>query len=145
VSDAHVRKSVRLACSPERAFALFTERAGEWWPADRRHTADPHSEIRALASGRFFERAHDGTEVELGHVRSWEPPSRLVLDFFVGTGANTPTLVIVTFVAEGDGTRVSVDHGPTDASAELYRSRAPRFAASWERVLEALTHAAARA
>ena len=40
--EAHrvIVKSVELACSPTRAFSLFTEQAGAWWPADRRHTRD---------------------------------------------------------------------------------------------------------
>ena len=61
-------KSVVLNCSVERAFALFTQRAGEWWPANRRHTKDTSSTIHVEATGRFFERATDGTEVELGRL-----------------------------------------------------------------------------
>jgi hypothetical protein len=58
-------KSVVLRCDPERAFLLFTERAGQWWPADRRHTGDPASTIRIEATGRFYERASDGTECDI--------------------------------------------------------------------------------
>ena len=66
-------KSVFLRCDPGRAFALFTEHAGLWWPAQRRHTRDAASTIRMEAGGRFFERANDGAEVELGVVRLYEP------------------------------------------------------------------------
>jgi len=69
-----IEKSVRLACTPSRAFELLTEQAGAWWPRERRHTTDPHSVIRIEASGRFYERAADGTEVELGVVRVFSPP-----------------------------------------------------------------------
>jgi hypothetical protein len=72
-------KSVVLRCGAQRAFSLFTEHAGQWWPADRRHTDDPASAIRIEASGRFVERASDGTEVDLGLVRLFEPAHRLVL------------------------------------------------------------------
>lgn len=138
-----IRKSVVLACPPGRAFALFTEQAGQWWPESRRHTQDPHSEISLLPSGRFWERARDGREVELGRVRLWQPPDRLQLDFFPGTDAEHPTLVSVSFVAEGAGTRVTVEHGPSDASQELWAPRAPQFVRSWELVLGALAgHAA---
>lgn len=133
-----ISKSVHLACAPAKAFALFTEEAADWWPEGRRHTGDPRSEIRLLASGRFWERAGDGREVELGRVREWDPPRRLALDFYVGTDAAHPTAVVVTFVAEGEGTRVTVDHGPTPATGQLWQQRAPRFEQSWALLLEAL-------
>ena len=52
-----IEKSAYLVCPPARAFALFTERASDWWPEGLRHTSDPRSEIRMLADGRFWERA----------------------------------------------------------------------------------------
>lgn len=137
-------KTVWLPCPPARAFALFTEEASAWWPPERRHTADPESAIVMLASGPFFERARDGAEVQLGRVRAWEPPARLLLDFYPGTDSAHPTEVEVTFVAEGDGTRVTVAHRATPASAELFGSRAPRYAASWDLLLASLGRAAAR-
>jgi uncharacterized protein YndB with AHSA1/START domain len=137
-----IEKSVLLACVPERAFALFTERASDWWPAPLRHTGDERSEIRMLPEGRFWERATDGREVDLGRVIAWEPPKRLILDFYPGTDAQHPTAVVVSFADEGNGTRVIVEHGPKTESAELWDDGAPRFAQSWELVLNALTQAA---
>jgi uncharacterized protein YndB with AHSA1/START domain len=131
-------KSVLLVCSPARAFELFTEHASAWWPVERRHTKDPGSAIAMLASGRFWERAADGREVELGRVRVWEPPARLVLDWYPGTDAEHPTSVTIRFTPEGDGTRVTVEHVPTAASADLWGPRVARYAASWDAVLPAL-------
>lgn len=141
-----VEKSVSLACDIDRAFVLFTEHASEWWPEGRRHLGDPKSEIRMLASGRFFERAGDGREAELGRVILWDPPHRVVLDFFVGTDADHPTEVTITFAAEpvASTTRVSVRHGPKPVSQELYDKRAPQFERSWTMLLEALALHAAR-
>jgi hypothetical protein len=133
-----IERSVVLACACERAFALFTERASDWWPELLRHTGDARSQITLLASGRFWERASDGREVELGRVTAWEPPSRLALDFFPGTGAAHPTEVVVRFSAEGDGTRVVVQHRPKAASADLWAAGAPQFEHSWNLVLAAL-------
>jgi Activator of Hsp90 ATPase homolog 1-like protein len=138
-----IEKSVVLACACERAFALFTERASDWWPELLRHTDDSGSQITLLASGRFWERAADGREVELGRVTAWEPPSRLALDFYPGTDALHPTEVVVRFSAEGERTRVVVQHRPKVASADLWAAGAPRFERSWELMLEALEHAAA--
>ena len=139
-----IERSVVLACGRERAFALFTERASDWWPEALRHTADARSRIVLLASGRFWELASDGREVELGRVTAWVPPTRLELDFYPGTGADAPTAVVVRFTTEGSGTRVAVEHRPKAASAGLWDLGAPRFERSWELVLAALETEAAR-
>jgi activator of Hsp90 ATPase-like protein len=135
-------KSVVLPISPDAAFALFTEKASQWWPAERRHTRDPSSEIVMLESGRFFERARDGREAELGRVRVWEAPKRILLDFFIATGPEAPTEVEVTFAACARGAEVTVIHRPKSGSALLWSGRAPRYAQSWDDVLAALGQAA---
>jgi uncharacterized protein YndB with AHSA1/START domain len=131
-------KSVVLRCSPERAFALFTEHAGLWWPPECRHTRDASSEIRLEASGRFFERARDGTEGELGVVRAFEPASRLMLDWYPGTGRENPTQVEVKFEAIATGTRITIIHGPGVAGIDRFDRNAPIYGRAWDRVLAAL-------
>lgn len=133
-----ILKSVVLACDPQRAFALFTEHAGLWWPADRRHTQDARSMIRIEAAGRFFERSNDGVEVELGAVLRFEPARRLLLDWYPGTGPADPTQVEVTFEAVDGGTRVTIHHGPGAAGELAFSRNAPAYARSWEVVLAAL-------
>jgi Activator of Hsp90 ATPase homolog 1-like protein len=133
-----IHKSVYLHCPPARAFQLFTGETSHWWPQDRRHTHDPNSKIQMLSDGRFYERAHDGQEVELGFIHEWDPPLRLVLDFYPGTDPQHPTHVVINFAAEGEGTRLTIDHGPTPTSADLFDLRAPRYHASWDAVLSAL-------
>ena len=137
-----IEKSAFLTCSPAQAFKLFTERASDWWPEALRHTADPRSEIRMLANGRFWERATDGHEVELGRVLVWEPPQRLILDFYPGTDDLHPTEVVVRFAAEDGGTRIVVEHGPKPESADLWAAGAFRFERAWELVLAALRETA---
>jgi uncharacterized protein YndB with AHSA1/START domain len=136
-------KSVILPLPPLAAFELFTQKIGEWWPPDRRHTKDPASQIFLLESGRFYERARDGHEVELGAVRSWELPRRILLDFFIATGPQKPTEVEITFAAQAGGTRVTVTHRPKPESADVWTERAPRYERSWDVVLAALGRAAA--
>src|SRR5271170_6136283 len=135
-------KSVLLPLPPPAAFDLFTRRIGEWWPPERRHTDDPGSEIFLLASGRFYERARDGREVELGCVRSWDAPNRIVLDFFIATSPERPTEVEIAFSARGAGTEVTVVHRPKPSSEALWSERAPRYERSWDAVLAALSRAA---
>jgi uncharacterized protein YndB with AHSA1/START domain len=131
-------KSVVLRCGTQRAFSLFTEHAGQWWPADRRHTSDPASAIRIEASGRFVERASDGTEVDLGLVRLFEPDRRLVLDWYPGTDRANATRVDVRFEAVDGGTRVTAHHDAGGASLELFTRNAPAYVRSWDLVLAAV-------
>ena len=131
-------KSIVLPLAPLQAFELFTVRVSEWWPVENRHTNDPLSTLYMLESGRFFERASDDREVELGKIVAWDAGRRLVFDFFVATGIDHPTQVEVQFEPEGEGTRVTVTHGPKPQSAELWGELAPRYARAWERVLAAL-------
>lgn len=135
-----ISRSVLLAKPPAESFSLFTERASEWWPADRRHTKDPKSVITMAATGRFSERS-GAHEVQLGKVRVWDPPRRLLLDWYPGTDAEHPTEVEITFTAEGSGTRVRVEHRPLPVSEKLFADRAPRYDKSWELVLDALVQA----
>jgi uncharacterized protein YndB with AHSA1/START domain len=134
-------KSVVLRCEPQRAFALFTERAGEWWPSERRHTDDDASTIRIEAGGLFFERAADGTEVQLGRVRTFAPPHHLALDWFPGTGPEQPTYVEVEFEPVEGGTRVTVSHGAGAAPPAIYDENAGGYERSWDLVLTAFAGA----
>jgi uncharacterized protein YndB with AHSA1/START domain len=135
-------KSVTLPLAPAAAFDLFTQQIAEWWPPDRRHTQDPRSEIFLLATGRFYERARDGSEVELGFVRSWDIPNRILLDFFIATSPERPTEVEIAFSARGTGTEVTVVHRPKPSSDALWSERAPLYERSWDIVLAAFSRAA---
>ncbi|MGE0310809.1 MAG: SRPBCC domain-containing protein [Lautropia sp.] len=132
-----IDKSVILACGPERAFELFTEQAGLWWPAARRHSKDPDSTIRMEATGRFYERASDGTEVELGIVRHFELGRRLMLDWYPGTGPQAPTRVEITFEPVDGGTKVIVHHDRGAADENTFGRNAPAYERSWDLVLAA--------
>lgn len=135
-------KSRVLECDIEKAFELFTARAGDWWPPRLRHTGDEASTIVMSAAGPFFERSRDGHEVPLGIVRSWDPPHRLLFDWYPGTDAEHPTRVEIRFLADGpESTRIEVQHTATDSSEALFPTRAPRYDAAWTSVLEALSRA----
>jgi uncharacterized protein YndB with AHSA1/START domain len=135
-----IEKSVLLHCPRDEAFRLFTGSISDWWPATHRVTKDAGGELFLEQTGRFWERARDGREAELGRVLVWDAPGRLILDFYLGTGADHPTAVEITFTAVMDGTRVTVQHRAKPESTDLWTQRAPVFERSWDAVLLALAN-----
>ena len=130
--------SVLLEMRVAEAFALVTGRISEWWPVERRHTGDPSSRIFLLASGRFYERASDGREVDLGKVTQWNEPHLIVIDFYIATGPDHPTEVEIRFEDVGKSTKVTILHRPKPESEHLWDERSPRYATSWSLVLASL-------
>jgi len=130
IVPAPVRKSVRVGAPPERAFKVFTDGIGRWWPKTHHIGA---ADLDALviepkAGGRWYERGFDGSECDVGKVLVWEPPARLVLawqltaDWKFDPGLITE--VEVRFLADGaDATRVELEH----RDLERYGERADGF------------------
>ena len=116
---APVRKSILVAASPERAFAVFTAGLDRWWP--KTHGIGPgpvqQSVLEPFVGGRWYARHEGGVEVTVGHVRVWQPGARLVLSWEVSSEWKPDprpaftSEVEVTFAAESDGrTRVELEH-----------------------------------
>ncbi|MEQ1834260.1 MAG: SRPBCC domain-containing protein, partial [Candidatus Eisenbacteria bacterium] len=127
-----IQRTVLLPCGREAAFDLFVGDIDAWWPQSRRHSGDVAARVVLDEASGLREQCSDGRAFPLGRVRVWQRPDRLELDFYPGTDPEHPTHVTVTFTAEIDGTRVTLEHRPTDASRDLWDSRAPRYVASWE-------------
>jgi uncharacterized protein YndB with AHSA1/START domain len=106
-----------VAAPAERAFAVFTEGFGRWWPSTHHLGRDLDTVvIEAGLGGRWYERAVDGTELDWGTVLAWEPPHRLVLSWHLdGEWELDPdpdhaSEVEVTFVETPEGTQVVLAH-----------------------------------
>jgi uncharacterized protein YndB with AHSA1/START domain len=112
------RVQVTVAVPVEVAFRVFTERIDQWW---RRGPKFRHAGSRAGVvhiepgvDGRVFESIeNDGQSsiLEIGRVRVWEPPERLVFSWRNMTfAAHEHTEVEVRFLAAEGGTTVEVTH-----------------------------------
>jgi uncharacterized protein YndB with AHSA1/START domain len=121
--------SFEVACPPERAFALWTDRIDTWWPSDHTVTGGPDLTVvlESGVGGRIFERTPDGVEHDWGEVTLWEPPDRLAYRWHLRRDRSDATEVSVRFEALGiDGTRVEIEHAGWErlgADAEAWRER----------------------
>lgn len=108
-----LRRTVVVARPPAEAFAIFTERFGEWWPRDRFsiHQADAIAcGLEPRVGGEIFEEARDGSRHLWGTVLNWEPPDRLVVSWHPGRSAESAQELEVRFIGVPEGTRVELEH-----------------------------------
>ena len=133
-----VRKSLRVECTPERAFEVFTAEVGSWWPT-RTHSI--HKEgvtsvvLEQREGGEMYELAEGGEREHWGRVIAWEPPRRLVLAWHVNPERAGPTEVEVTFAPEDDGTRVVLEHRNWEAAGEGAEEMRNNYDGGWDIVL----------
>lgn len=113
-----VRQQVVVGVPPAQAFELFTARMTDWWPSDHHIGSAPISEIliEPREGGRWYTRHTDGSESSTGYVRTWEPPSHLVLTWQISAEWSYDTALIttveLTFTPTADGrTLVDLVHG----------------------------------
>ncbi|HEV7578794.1 MAG TPA: SRPBCC family protein, partial [Mycobacterium sp.] len=110
-----VYRHIVVAASVEKAFAVFTERFGDFKPAEHNLLAVPIAETRfePRVGGNIYDRGIDGSECRWARVLVYEPPTRLVFSWDIGptwqlvADANNASEVEVTFTAESpERTRV---------------------------------------
>ncbi len=77
---APVRKTITVRATPERAFRVFTDGIGTWWPRTHHIGKSPIKRvvIEAHADGQCYSEQVDGAECDWGRILVWEPPHRLV-------------------------------------------------------------------
>jgi uncharacterized protein YndB with AHSA1/START domain len=116
IAPAPVRKTVRVKVSIDKAFAVFTEGIGRWWPKSHSVADAPQMDviIEPFVKGRWYERGAEGVESPWGHVLVWEPPARVVLAWQLDAewkfDPDLVTEVEARFFDEGGTTRVEFEH-----------------------------------
>ncbi len=76
-----VKKSVTVKAGVERAFQVFTEDFGSWWPKSHHIGSSPmkRAVMEGRVGGRCYGEQEDGTDCRWGTVTVWEPPNRFVM------------------------------------------------------------------
>jgi uncharacterized protein YndB with AHSA1/START domain len=131
-----VSSSVIVDASIERAFSVYTEGIGTWWPREHHilqaELADTVFEPRV--GGHIYDRGVDGSECRWARVLAYEPPTRVVfswdisLQWQIESDPQRTSEVEVRFIAEGPKrTRVELEHRNLD-----------RHGNGWEQMREAV-------
>ena len=112
-STEPVRVSICVNATAERAFTVFTEGMGTWWPIATHSIESAETttaEMEPRLGGRIVERHRDGSEANWGVISVWDPPHRVVFSWNPSYEDRPETEVEVTFTEDPDGTRVVLEH-----------------------------------
>lgn len=138
-----IRRALLVKAPPARAFVLFTEQIGQWWPKGRSIGALPHEDIaiEPFAGGRWFERSADGVETDWGRVAAWEPPGRLLLNWHLNAEFKFDpavfTEVEITFEpTNGEQSLVRLEHRRLERFGDAAPRLAGLLAGGWPGMLE---------
>jgi hypothetical protein len=130
--SSRVLISIRVPCTPEEAFLIFTTEIGMWWADSGLFRFTPRSPGQLAfeppdatgAGGRLVERLDNGKVFEIGPVRTWQPGERLVVGWrHASFGPDHATEVEVRFEPVGRETRVSVEHRGWDSVPQEHLAR----------------------
>ncbi len=113
------RASIVVDASIERAFSVFTEDMGSWWPPEHHLLEAELAELvfEPREGGHVYDRGVDGSECRWARVLAFEPPHRVVISWDISarwqieTDPEKTSEVEVRFLSEGpDRTRVELEH-----------------------------------
>jgi uncharacterized protein YndB with AHSA1/START domain len=135
---AVVRRHVVVEAPIDRAFSVFTERFGDFKPAEHNLLAAPIAEtvFEPRVGGSIYDRGTDGSVCRWARVLEYAPPDRVVFSWDIGptwqveTDPERTSEVEVRFVAES----------PTRTRVELEHRNLERHGQGWEAVGDGVGH-----
>jgi uncharacterized protein YndB with AHSA1/START domain len=126
-AETSVRTSIVVEAPIERAFSVFTEGIGTWFPPEY-NLLDVEIAERVFeprVGGRVYDRGVDGSECHWARVLAYEPPRRVVISWDISprwqieTDPERTSEVEVRFVSEApERTRVELEHRNLDRHGE---------------------------
>lgn len=126
--SSRVLVALRVRATPEHAFAAFTGEIAAWWRPNPIFQFSPGGlgvlSFEPGEGGRLVQTLKSGKVFEIGRIRCWEPPRRLVFSWRQATFApDQDTEVEVVFEPIGDETRVTVEHRGWDSVPATHAAR----------------------
>lgn len=119
-----IHHNVTIACSPQRAFEVFTTGMGTWW--DPAYTPDPATyigiDLDPRVGGAVALRHGDAT-YPFGEVTQWRPGEHYQQTFWLAMDRAHPSTVDVRFTPDGGVCLVTFEHGGWDAANVAARDK----------------------
>jgi len=122
-SDTIVRRQVIVNASIEQAFAVFTDRFGDFKPPEHNLLQVPIAEtvFEPRVGGHIYDQGTDGSQCRWARILAYDPPTRVVFSWDIGPtwqiepDPDNASEVEVTFTAESPTrTRVDLEHRHID-------------------------------
>jgi uncharacterized protein YndB with AHSA1/START domain len=135
-AETSVHASTVVDAPIDRAFSVFTEGIGSWFPPEYNLLQVEIAErvFEPQEGGRIYDRGTDGSECHWARVLAYEPPSRVVFSWDISpqwqieTDPDKTSEVEVRFVEESSSrTRVELEHRNLDRHGE-----------GWEQIRESV-------
>ena len=152
---SRVLVAMRVSATPARAFAAFTDQIGEWWHHNGLFQFDAWRTGRLAfepgPAGRLTETYDNGDVFQIGAIKVWEPPRRIVLSWREASfEPDQETELHVRVDEAGEQTRVTIEHFGWDGipSEHVARHNFPlalfqlRFAEWWRSLLQTMERVA---
>lgn len=135
---AVVRKHIVVQAPLEEAFAVFTERFGDFKPPEHNLLGVPIAKtvFEPHVGGHIYDRGTDGSECRWARILVFDPPRRVVFSWDIGptwqleASPENASEVEVRFLPETpDRTRVELEHRDID-----------RHGPGWQAVADGVGH-----
>ena len=142
-----VQSSVVVDAPIERAFSVFTEGMGRWWPPTHHILEGELAEMvfEPRVGGHIYDRGVDGSECRWARVLAYEPPNRVVfswdisLQWKVETNPQRASEVEIRFIPEAPNrTRVELEHRHLDRHGEGWEQMRDAVGSGWQSNLQLL-------
>jgi uncharacterized protein YndB with AHSA1/START domain len=153
-ADTTVRNTVVVDAPIERAFTVFTEGIGTWFPSAYNLLEVDIAErvFEPRVGGHIYDRGTDGSECHWAHVLAYEPPERVVFSWNINpqwqieSDLDKTSEVEVRFTPESpERTRVELEHRNLDRHGDGWEGTRAAVAGEggWPGCLQAFAEAAA--
>lgn len=126
-ADTAVRSSIVVEAPLQRAFSIFTENIGSWWPPEHHILGSELAEMvfEPRQGGHVYDRGVDGSECRWARVLAYEPPERVVISWDINLQwqiesdpAKTSEVEVRLTSEAPERTRVELEHRHLDRHGE---------------------------